>query len=82
MGSKSMKKDEFSKLPGDQIFRELNMETVNELDKRLQKNREDDEHSISFLTMWDLNCESQHRLKRNWFNWFRIDGIYSPAPYL
>jgi hypothetical protein len=46
MGSKSMKKDEFSKLPGDQIFRELNMETVMELDKRLQKNREDDEHSI------------------------------------
>ena len=46
MGSKSMKKDEFSKLPDDQIYRELNMETVMDLDKRLQRNREEDEHSI------------------------------------
>ena len=46
MGSKSMKKDEFSKLPEDQIYRELNMETVMDLDKRLQRNRDDDEHSI------------------------------------
>tara|TARA_B110000285_G_C14740012_1_gene430313 strand:+ start:76 stop:573 length:498 start_codon:yes stop_codon:yes gene_type:complete len=41
-----MKKDEFSKLPDDQIYRELNMETIMDLDKRLQRNREEDEHSI------------------------------------
>lgn len=46
MGSKSMKNDEFSKLPGDQIYRELNLETIDELDKKLQKNREEEEHSI------------------------------------
>ena len=46
MGSKSMKKDEFAKLPEDQIYRELNMETIMELDKKLQENRDNDEHSI------------------------------------
>jgi len=49
LGNKSMKKDEFSKLPQDQIYRELTLEALSELSDTFEKNRDEDEHSIIIL---------------------------------
>jgi len=49
LGNKSMKKDEFSKLPQDQIYRELTLEALAELSDTFDKNRDEDEHSIIIL---------------------------------
>jgi len=49
LGNKSMKKDEFAKLPQDQIHRELKLETLAELSDTFDKNRDEDEHSVLIL---------------------------------
>ena len=49
LGNKSMKKDEFAKLPQHQIHRELKLETLAELSDTFDKNREEDEHSVLIL---------------------------------
>jgi hypothetical protein len=53
-----------------------------ELDKRLQRNRDDDEHSIVIFDDVGSNFVSRNRLKRSSFSWFRTEGIYLPAQYL
>lgn len=49
LGGKSMKKDKFSSLPEDQIYRELTLEGLTELEEQLYKNREDDKNSLVIL---------------------------------
>ena len=49
LGNKSMKNDEFSKLPQDQIYRELTLEALAELSDTFEKNRENEENSILIL---------------------------------
>jgi len=46
IGAKSMKSDPFSKLPQDQIYKELDLQVLVELEKILEKNRSNDEHSV------------------------------------
>jgi nucleoside-triphosphatase THEP1 len=49
IGAKSMKSDPFSKLPQDQIYKELDMQVLVELEKILEKNRSNDEHSVVIM---------------------------------
>ena len=44
-----MKSDPFSKLPQDQIYKELDMQVLIELEKILEKNRSNDEHSVVIM---------------------------------
>jgi len=46
IGGKSIKGDEFSKLPQDQIYRELDRATLDELEDKLKHNRDEEEHSV------------------------------------
>ena len=49
LGNKSLKSDEFAKLPQDQIHRELKLETLDELSDTFEKNRDEEENSILIL---------------------------------
>jgi len=49
LGNKSMKGDEFAKLPQDQIYRELTLQALDELKDTFEKNREEDENSVLIL---------------------------------
>jgi hypothetical protein len=44
-----MKKDKFATIPEDQIYRELTLEGLTELETSLYKNREDDKNSLVIL---------------------------------
>jgi len=59
LGGKSMKNDKFSCIPDDQIYRELTLEGLTELEEKLYKNREDDLNSI--VIMDDIGSQ----LRRN-----------------
>ena len=49
LGNKSMAKDEFAKLPQDQIYRELTIQALDELSDSFEKNRDDEDNSILIL---------------------------------
>ena len=59
LGGKSMKNDKFSSIPDEQIYRELTLEGLIELEEQLYKNREDDLNSI--VIMDDIGSQ----LRRN-----------------
>jgi Cdc6-like AAA superfamily ATPase len=59
LGGKSMKNDKFSTIPEDQIYRELTLEGLTQLEETLYKNREDDKNSLVILD--DVGSQ----LKRN-----------------
>lgn len=49
LGGSSMKKDKFASIPDDQIYRELTLEGLTELESKLYQNREDDKNSLVIL---------------------------------
>ena len=49
IGNNSIKNDPFSNLPEDQIFRELTMDGLEEIQKNLEENRDEDLNSILIL---------------------------------
>ena len=49
MANNSIKSDPFKTLPKDQIYRKLTLETLNELEEKVMKHREDGEHSVIIL---------------------------------
>jgi len=57
LGGKSMKDDKFNTLPEDQIYRELNLDVLTELEETLYKNRENKHNSVVILD----DCGSQLR---------------------
>ena len=46
---KSAKNDVFADIPGEQKFKEFNLETMNEMYDMLEKNRDNEEHSVLIL---------------------------------
>lgn len=46
MAKASIKNDPFSKLPPEQIYREVNLGILQELDETIKKNREENKHSV------------------------------------
>ena len=59
MANESIKNDPFKSLPKDQIYRKLTLETLNELEEKVMKHREDGEHSV--IIMDDVGSD----LKKN-----------------
>ena len=59
MANESIKNDPFKTLPKDQIYRKLTLETLNELEEKVMKHRDDGEHSI--IIMDDVGSD----LKKN-----------------
>ena len=49
MANDSIKNDPFKTLPKNQIYRKLTLETLNELEEKVMKHREDGEHSVIIL---------------------------------
>ena len=49
LGGSSMKNDKFKTIPEDQIYRELTLEGLTELESKLYQNREDDKNSLVIL---------------------------------
>ena len=49
IGKSSMKKDPFSKLPENQKYTSLTLQTLNELEEIFEENRQDDKHSCLIL---------------------------------
>ena len=49
LGGSSMKNDKFKSIPEDQIYRELTLEGLTELESKLYQNREDDKNSLVIL---------------------------------
>ena len=59
MANDSIKNDPFKSLPKNQIYRKLTLETLNELEEKVMKHRDDGEHSI--IIMDDVGSD----LKKN-----------------
>jgi Cdc6-like AAA superfamily ATPase len=61
LGGKSMKNDKFATIPEDQIYRELTLEVLTELEDKLYKNREDDKNSL--VIMDDIGSQLRRNAK-------------------
>jgi len=49
MANSSMKSDPFKDIPKNQVYRSLTLESLNELEEKIQENREDDLNSVIIL---------------------------------
>lgn len=59
LGGKSVKGDKFASLPEDQIYRELSLDVLNELEEKLYENKEEGLHSC--VVMDDIGSQLKSR---------------------